>query len=63
MWILTDMAGEHAYTDDGEFVPMEHVRDAAKFDTWDEAERVQFVLRWAKQCYVELKEVRDEPVV
>lgn len=61
MWILTDCAGENAYTEDGMFVPLDSqgLLDAAKFDTRDEAERVQFVLKWGLQCYVELKEVSD----
>jgi hypothetical protein len=59
MWILTDEAGEHAYTQDGRFAPLPRTKGdgVALFDTWDEAERVQFVLRWALQCFVEPKEV------
>lgn len=62
MWVLTDMAGENVYSSDGKWLPMSDIRmpEVAKFETWDEAERVQFVLQWAKQCYTELKEVRSE---
>lgn len=59
MWVLTDEAEENVYTLDGKFLPISEYRDSdvAHFDTWDEAERVQFVLRWANQCYVMPKEV------
>lgn len=58
-WVLTDEAGENVYTTDGSFLPIADYRDSevARFDTWDEAERVQFVLRWANQCYVVPKEM------
>jgi|LakMenEpi03Aug12_release.lakeMendotaPanAssembly.Ray.scaffolds.fasta_scaffold3283861_1 hypothetical protein len=61
MWILTDVAGEHAMTHDGQFFPLTHPRpaDVATFPTKDEAERVRFVLRWANQCHVIPKEVSD----
>ena len=61
MWVLTDMAGENVYTSDGMWLPVSDIglAEAAKFDTWDEAERVQFVLQWANQCYTELREVSD----
>jgi len=62
MWILTDVAGAHAFTEDGLFVPhpykdRPHV-GVAMFETKDEAERVRFVLRWAKQCHTVPMEVK-----
>jgi hypothetical protein len=59
MWVLTDVAGENVYTNDGYWLPWGDRKDeqVACFDTWEEAERVQFVLRWANQCYTQAKEV------
>lgn len=59
MWILTDVAGEHAYTETGKFVPFsgKWLPEMASFETAAEAKEVLFILRWAKQLYLRVQEL------
>jgi hypothetical protein len=61
MFVLTDVAEDHVYTVDGMWLPWvhRHAPEVAKFTTQEEAERVQFVLRWGKDCYTKVQEVSD----
>ena len=58
-WYLSDEAGESVYTWDGNWLPWDQhpSSDAALFDSAAEAERVQFVLRWANQCHTCIRRV------
>lgn len=59
MFLLADMAGSNVYTIHGTWLPWSDRRsaDVAVFDSEEDARQVQFVLRWAKQCYTKIMEV------